>query len=161
MNEKVAQLERELQGRDRTERQETPEDVPQGDPMNHEHDVGHPEEEVRDESESGGGAELANLMKKSEREKKKWVKKLTKLDQQCDYLMGSTQAGIKGKTLLTDCLFSTAVSPFTDHIMLCQLPSKFKMPEIPVYTGLGDPIEHLASFHAHVVLHATPDEVAC
>jgi hypothetical protein len=35
------------------------------------------------------------------------------------------------------------------------------MPEIPVYTGLGDPIEHLASFRAHTVLHTTPDEVAC
>jgi hypothetical protein len=35
------------------------------------------------------------------------------------------------------------------------------MPEIPIYTGLGDLIEHLASFRSHIVLHATPDEVAC
>jgi hypothetical protein len=35
------------------------------------------------------------------------------------------------------------------------------MPKIPVYTGLGDLIEHLASFRAHIVLHATSDEVAC
>lgn len=75
--------------------------------------------------------------------------------------MGYTQAGAKGKALLADSLFSTTVSPFTDRIMSCQLPSKFKMPEIPVYTGLGDLIKHLASFRAHTVLHATPDEVAC
>jgi hypothetical protein len=86
---------------------------------------------------------------------------LAKLEQQCDYLMGSTQPKAKGKALLADSLFSTTASPFTDQIMSCQLPGKFKMPEIPVYTGLGDPIEHLASFRAHTVLHATPDEVAC
>ncbi|XP_062145937.1 uncharacterized protein LOC133853931 [Alnus glutinosa] len=45
--------------------------------------------------------------------------------------------------------------------MSYRLPDKFKMPDIPVYTGLGDPIEHLTSFCAHIVLHATLDEVAC
>jgi hypothetical protein len=75
--------------------------------------------------------------------------------------MGSTQSRAKGKASLADSLFSTTAPPFTDQIMSCQLPGKFKMPEIPVYTGLGDPIEHLVSFRAHTVLHTTPDEVAC
>lgn len=80
---------------------------------------------------------LANLARNDEKVQKEWVEKLTKLEQQCDYLMGFIPAGAKGKALLPDSLFSTAVSPFTDRIMSCQLPSKFKMPEIPVYTGLG------------------------
>lgn len=75
--------------------------------------------------------------------------------------MGSTQSGAKEKASLADSLFSTTASPFTHQIMSCRLPSKFKMPEILVYTGLGDPIEHLASFRAHTVLHTTLDEVAC
>jgi hypothetical protein len=161
LNEKVAQLERELQERDRTERPKIQEDLSQGDQVNLEREDGRAEEAVGGESESSSDAELADLMRKNEKVKKEWAQKLTKLERQCDYLMGSTQAGIKGKALLTDSLFYTTVSPFTDRIMSCQLPSKFKMPEIPVYTGLGDPIEHLASFRAHVVLHATPDEVAC
>jgi hypothetical protein len=161
LNEKVAQLEKELQERDRTEPPKAQEDLPQGDQVNLEGEDGRSEEAVGGEGESDSDAELVDLMGKNKKVKKEWARKLTKLERQCDYLMGSTQAGAKGKALLTDSLFSTTVSPFTDRIMSCQLPSKFKMPEIPVYTGLGDPIEHLASFRAHVVLHATPDEVAC
>ncbi|XP_062171004.1 uncharacterized protein LOC133876775 [Alnus glutinosa] len=161
LNEKVVQLERELQERDQTERLKVQEDLQQGDQVNLEGEDGRLEEVAGGEDESDSDAELADLMGKNKKVKKEWARKLTKLEQQCDYLMGSTQSGAKGKALLTDSLFSTAVSPFTDSIMSCQLPSKFKMPEIPVYTGLGDPIEHLASFRAHVVLHATPDEVAC
>jgi hypothetical protein len=155
LNEKVVQLERELQERNRAEQPETQENPPQGDQANLECEDERPEEVVE------GNAELVDLMGKNKKVKNEWARKLTKLERQCDYLMGSTQAGAKGRALLTDSLFSTAVSPFTDRIMSCQLPSKFKMPEIPVYTGLGDPIEHLASFRAHVVLHGTPDEVAC
>jgi hypothetical protein len=157
LNEKVARLERELQKRNHTEGQETQEEMSHSDRGNLERDGGHPERTVGDESETDSDVELANLTKEGQ----KWVEKLAKLEQQCDYLMGSAQTGVKGKVSLTDSLFSTAVSPFTERIMSCQLPSKFKMPEIPVYTGLGDPIEHLASFRAHVALHATPDEVAC
>ncbi|XP_062153622.1 uncharacterized protein LOC133861818 [Alnus glutinosa] len=161
LNEKVARLEKELQERDRTEQQETQEEVSQSGQRDPKRDAGHPEGVAGDGGETDRDAELANLAKKDEKGKEKWVEKLTKLEQQCDYLMGSAQAGVTEKALLTDSLFSTAVSPFTEHIMSRQLPNKFKMPEIPVYTGLGDPIEHLASFRAHVALHATPDEVAC
>jgi hypothetical protein len=161
LNEKVVQLERELRGRDRTERLKTQEDLPPCDQVNLEGEGGRAEQVFESEDESGSDAELVGLIGKNKKVKKEWAQKLTKLERQCYYLMGSTQTGAKGKALLTDGLFSTTVSPFTDHIMSCQLPSKFKMPEIPVYTGLGDPIEHLASFRAHVMLHATPDEVAC
>jgi hypothetical protein len=74
------------------------------------------------------------------------------MEQQYDYLMGSTQSRARGKASLADSLFSTTTSPFTDQIVSCRLLNKFKIPEIPVYTGLGDPIEHLASFRAHIVL---------
>ncbi len=157
LNEKVARLERKLQKRNHTEGQETQEEMSHSDRGNLERDGGHPERTVGDESETDSDVELANLTKEGQ----KWAEKLAKLEQQCDYLMGSAQTGVKVKVSLTDSLFSTAVSPFTERIMSCQLPSKFKMPEIPVYTGLGDPIEHLASFRAHTELHTTPDEVAC
>jgi hypothetical protein len=41
------------------------------------------------------------------------------------------------------------------------LPEKFKIPEIPFYTGLEDPVEHLDNFRAHMDLHQTPEMVAC
>ncbi|XP_062170506.1 uncharacterized protein LOC133876236 [Alnus glutinosa] len=129
--------------------------------VNPEHKGGCAEGVAVEESRAEGDIELTNLIRKNEKEKKEWAEKLTKLEQQCDYLMGSAQSGSKGKASFADGLFSTTASPFTDQIMSCRLPSKFKMPEIPVYMGLGDPIEHLASFRVHTMLHATPDEVAC
>jgi hypothetical protein len=42
-----------------------------------------------------------------------------------------------------------------------RLPEKFKVPEIPFYTGLKDPVEHLDNFLAHIDLHRTPQMVAC
>lgn len=119
------------------------------------------EETIEGESSADGDYELANLIKENKKEKKEWADKLAKLEQQYDYLMGSTQSMARGKASLADSLFSTTTSPFTDQIVSCRLPDKFKIPEIPVYTRLGDPIEHLASFRAHIVLHATSDEVAC
>jgi hypothetical protein len=41
------------------------------------------------------------------------------------------------------------------------LPEKFKFPDVPIYTGLEDSIEHLENFRVHTDLHTTPDEVAC
>lgn len=42
-----------------------------------------------------------------------------------------------------------------------RLPEKFKIPEIPFYTGLEDPIEHLDNSRAHMDLHRTAKMVAC
>jgi len=161
LNEKITQLERELQDRDRMEQQNTGEDLPHDGHMNSRNAEKYVEETIEGESSADWDYELANLIKENEKEKKEWADKLAKLEQQYDYLMGSTQSRARGKASLADSLFSTTTSPFTHQIVSCRLPDKFKIPEIPVYTGLGDPIEHLASFRAHIVLHATPDEVAC
>jgi hypothetical protein len=157
LNERIAQLEKDLQDRDQTEQQKTEEDLLRNGHMRARNEGRRIEEMVEGESSADGDVELANLIRENEKEKKKWVEKQTKLEQQYNYLVGSTLSRAKGKALLADNLFSTTTSPFTDQIMSCRLPDKFKMPEIPVYTGLGDPIEHLASFRKHIVLHATQD----
>jgi hypothetical protein len=58
-------------------------------------------------------------------------------------------------------LFQNTSSLFIKGITTYHLPDKFKVPDIPVYSGLGDPIEHLENLRAHLNLHGTPDEVAC
>jgi hypothetical protein len=159
LNEKIAQLERELQDRDRMEQQNTREDLPHDGHVNSRNAEKSVEEAIEGESSADGDYELANLIKENEKEKKEWADKLAKMEQQYDYLMGSTQSRARGKASLADSLFSTTTSPFTDRIVSCRLPNKFKIPEIPVYTGLGDPIEHLASFRAHIVLVFWPHSV--
>jgi hypothetical protein len=41
------------------------------------------------------------------------------------------------------------------------MPDKFKMPRIEKYDGNGDPQVHLEAFREHIILHGTPDEIAC
>ncbi|XP_059446601.1 uncharacterized protein LOC132178164 [Corylus avellana] len=41
------------------------------------------------------------------------------------------------------------------------MPDKFKMPRVDKYDGSGDPSDHMESFRAHIILHDTPDEIAC
>ena len=58
-------------------------------------------------------------------------------------------------------LFARMKTPFTKRVIDHPLPIKFKTPQIPSYSGIGDPIEHLENYQIHIALHATPDEIAC
>ncbi|XP_059431559.1 uncharacterized protein LOC132165071 [Corylus avellana] len=51
--------------------------------------------------------------------------------------------------------------PFTDRVMRHPLPDKLKVPRVDKYDGSGDPTNHIESFRAHLILHDTPDEIAC
>ncbi|XP_059436586.1 uncharacterized protein LOC132169590 [Corylus avellana] len=51
--------------------------------------------------------------------------------------------------------------PFTDRVMRFPMPSSFKVPRISEYDGSGDLFDHIESFRAHIILHETPDEIAC
>jgi hypothetical protein len=72
------------------------------------------------------------------------------IDQKCD-----------GKESLVDNLFQHKESIFTEEVSNCDLPGRFKVPDIPVFSGSEDPVEHLDNFRSHVSLHKTPDAVAC
>jgi hypothetical protein len=50
---------------------------------------------------------------------------------------------------------------FTKEVSNMALPEKFKVPDIPIFTGSEDPMEHLMTFPSHTSLHKTPDAVAC
>jgi hypothetical protein len=119
LNERIAQLERDLQDRDQIEQQKTEEDFLRDGHVRARTEGRRVEEVVEGESSADGDVELASLIRESEKEKKEWVEKLTKLQQQYDYLVGSTQSRAKGKASLADNLFSTTTSPFTDQIMSC------------------------------------------
>ena len=58
-------------------------------------------------------------------------------------------------------LMSNTNLPFTDRALRFPLPDKFKVPWIDRYDGSGDPSNHMESFRAHLILHGTPDEIAC
>ncbi|XP_042958112.1 uncharacterized protein LOC122293660 [Carya illinoinensis] len=45
--------------------------------------------------------------------------------------------------------------------MAVPLPPKFKVPQIDLYDGSKDPVEHLENFKAHITLHGFSEEIAC
>jgi hypothetical protein len=51
--------------------------------------------------------------------------------------------------------------PFTERVKAHPMPDKFKMPQIEKYDGSEDPQDHLEAFQEHLILHGTPDEIAC
>jgi hypothetical protein len=86
---------------------------------------------------------------------------IARLEQRCNILTAAIQRNDKGKASLVENLLQKTTSPFTEEVANICLPEKFKIPEIPFYTGLEDPVEHLDNFRAHMDLHRTPEMVAC
>jgi hypothetical protein len=50
---------------------------------------------------------------------------------------------------------------FTGWVKRFRMLDKFKMPWIEKYDGSGYPQAHLEAFREHIILHYTPDEIAC
>ncbi|XP_062155145.1 uncharacterized protein LOC133863185 [Alnus glutinosa] len=86
---------------------------------------------------------------------------IARLEQRCNVLTAAIQRNDKGKASLVENLLQKTTSPFTEEVANICLLEKFKVPEIPFYTGLEDPVEHLDNFRAHMDLHRTPEMVAC
>jgi hypothetical protein len=55
-----------------------------------------------------------------------------------------------GKASLVENILQKTTSPFTENVANIRLPEKFKISEIPFYTGLEDPVEHLDNLCAHM-----------
>ena len=54
----------------------------------------------------------------------------------------------------TDSLFTISVNSFP-------LPQKFRMPQIEIYDGVKDPLDHLETFKTLMHLQKIPDEIMC
>jgi hypothetical protein len=85
---------------------------------------------------------------------------IARLEQRCNVLTAAIQRNDKGKASLVENLLQKTTSPFTEEVANICLPEKFKIPKIPFYAGLEDPVEHLNNFRAHMDLYQTPEMVA-
>jgi hypothetical protein len=50
---------------------------------------------------------------------------------------------------------------FSKRVKAYPMLDKFKMPRIERYNGSRDPQVHLEAFREHIILHGTPDKIAC
>ena len=69
---------------------------------------------------------------------------------------------VKGRALDTmDTLVQQTESPFTAEVLHFPLPAKFRMPQIEVFDGMKDPVDHLNIYKNQMELHGYQDPVRC
>ena len=52
-------------------------------------------------------------------------------------------------------------SPFTVAVQECLIPSKFRLPQLELFDGLKDSLDHLNTFKTTLGLQQPPDEILC
>ena len=68
------------------------------------------------------------------------VKNMRKeLDEVKNAMKGKTAINLDGNIKRTD-------SPFIASILECPLPPKFHLPQLEVYDGIKDPLDHIGAF---------------
>ncbi|XP_075650217.1 uncharacterized protein LOC142620791 [Castanea sativa] len=69
---------------------------------------------------------------------------------------------MKGKTAVNlDGMIKRTDSPFTTSVLEFPFPPNFRLPQLEVYDGTKDPLDHIGSFKTILNLHQTPDKVIC
>jgi hypothetical protein len=61
---------------------------------------------------------------------------INRLEQWCNVLTEAIHSNNKGKASLVKNLLQNTASPFTEEVANFLLPEKFKVPDVPFYTGL-------------------------
>ena len=57
------------------------------------------------------------------------------------------KSAMKGKTAINlDDMIKRTDSPFTASVLECPLPPKFRPPQLEVYDGTKDPLDHIGAF---------------
>lgn len=76
--------------------------------------------------------------------------------------MATMREALKGRTPATvNELIQRTDHPFTPEVMARTLPDKFKPPQMEMFNGGKDPLDHLKTYKTHMNLQATPDEIMC
>ena len=60
-----------------------------------------------------------------------------------------------------DTLVQQTESPFTAKMLHFPLPTKFRMPQVEVFDGVRDPVDHLNTYKNQMELHGYQDPVRC
>ena len=76
------------------------------------------------------------------------------LDEVKNVMKGKTVINLDGMIKRTDSLFTTSV-------LECPSPPKFRLPQLEVYDGYKDPLDHIRAFKTILNLPQTPSKVIC
>ena len=85
-----------------------------------------------------------------EAERQSWEQRFRSLQQE----LSRVKEVVKGRAPDTmDTLVQQTESPFTAEVLRYPLPSKFRMPQVEVFDGIKDPIDHLNTYKNQMELH--------
>ena len=69
---------------------------------------------------------------------------------------------VKGRAPVSmDALVQQTESPFTIGVLHFPLPAKFRMPQIEMFDGTKDPVDHLNTYKNQMEIHGYQDPVRC
>ena len=87
-----------------------------------------------------------------------WEHRFKSLQQE----LGRVKEVVKGRAPYTmDTLVQQTESPFTAEVLRYPLPAKFRMPQVEVFDGVKDPVDHLNTYKNQIELHGYQDPVRC
>lgn len=76
--------------------------------------------------------------------------------------MATVREALKRKAPTTiDELIQRTNHPFTPELMAHPFPNKFKPPQMEMFDGSKDPLDHLEAYKMHMNLQAASDEIMC
>ena len=91
-------------------------------------------------------------------EEQSWEQRFRSLQQE----LGRVKEVVKGRAPDTmDTLVQQTESPFTTEVLRYPLPAKFRMPQVEIFDGVKDPVDHLNTYKNQMELHGYQDPVRC
>ena len=76
--------------------------------------------------------------------------------------LGRVKEVVRGRASdIMDTLVQQIESPFTVEVLRYPLPAKFRMPQVEIFDGVKDPVDHLNTYKNHMELHGYQDPVRC
>ena len=108
------------------------------------------------QNESGGNKETR---KDKEGESSTSIPSLedAQITQKVEQVIQKAKTGLRKED---ECILE-ATSPFISRIMKTEIPTKFKVPQLDQYDGMGDPITHISSFRIKMMLQNINNGILC
>lgn len=76
--------------------------------------------------------------------------------------MDELKNAMKGKTAKNlDGMVRRTNFPFTQQVLDHPFPPKFRLPQLELYDGLNDPLDHITTFKMTLSMQQTLDEIMC
>ena len=87
-----------------------------------------------------------------------WEQRFRSLQQK----LGRVKEVVKGRAPDTmDTLVQQTESHFTVEVLRYPLPAKFRIPQVEMFDGVKDPVDHLNTYKNQMELHGYQDPVRC